>query len=197
MKIKGFNNNNIKFLSNNSLKDLQILDLKENSLNNISIFDNINFPDIKKILVSSNDFNDNSLNNLKNFPSIKVESITINYNRINIRYINPELKFNINNFNILYDNLGEIDKIEISKFPNNLDIFSYNSLSKKKLPIFQDIKVDNIDVNYKNGKYSCEMLFKPKKYNFSVTFFYYEGKNNYYLGVKIIKKNLCELCEFV
>ena len=170
LKIKGFNNNNIKFLSNNSLKDLQILDLKENSLNNISIFDNINFPDIKKILVSSNDFNDNSLNNLKNFPSIKVESITINLNRINIRYINPELKFNINNFNILYDNLGEIEKIEISKFPNNLDIFSYNSLSKKKLPIFQDIKVDNIDVNYKNGRYSCEMLFKSKKYNFTASY---------------------------
>ena len=32
-------------------------------------------------------------------------------------------------------------------------------------------------------KYASENLkfIKPKKYNFSVTFFYYEGKNNYYL----------------
>ena len=32
-------------------------------------------------------------------------------------------------------------------------------------------------------KYAAENLkfIKPKKYNFSVTFFYYEGKNNYYL----------------
>ena len=66
--------------------------------------------------------------------------------------------------------MGEIEKIEINEFPNNLDIFSYNSFSNKKLPIFQDIKVDNLDVNYKNGRYSCEMLFKSKKLNFKSSY---------------------------
>ena len=61
LKIKGFDDNNIKFLSNNSLKDLKELDIKENSLTIISIFDNISFPNINKIIASENDFNENSL----------------------------------------------------------------------------------------------------------------------------------------
>ena len=125
LKIEGFDDNNIKFLSNNSLKDLKELDIKENSLTIISIFDNISFPNINKIIVSENEFNENSLEKItKNFSSIKVESIDINLQKIKIRYNNPELEINNKNFNILYDNMGEVDKIKIEEFPNNLNIFS-------------------------------------------------------------------------
>ena len=90
LKLKGFDDGNIKFLSNDSLKNLKVLDIKENSLKNISIFENINLPELTKIKVDNNYFEDNSLVNLNVFPSIKIESIKINRNRINIKYINPE-----------------------------------------------------------------------------------------------------------
>ena len=123
LKIKGFDNTNINFLSNNSLKDLEELDIKENSLTEISIFDNISFTNIKKIIVNENDFNDNSLENLiKNFPSIKVKSISINLQRINIKYINPELEINNNNFNIFNHNIGKVDEIKMEEFPNYLNM---------------------------------------------------------------------------
>ena len=139
LKIKGFNDTNIKFLSNNTLKDLKELDLKENSLTIMSIFDNISFPNINKILVSEEDFNDNSLENLiKNFPSIKVKSININLQRINIKYNNPELEINNKNFDILHDNIGEVNEIKIEAFPNNLDIFSYDSFRDKN---YQFLKI--------------------------------------------------------
>ena len=84
LKIKGFNDTNINFFSNETLKDLKELDIKENSLTIISIFDNISFPNINRIIVNEEDFNDNSLENLiKNFTSIKVKSININLQRIN------------------------------------------------------------------------------------------------------------------
>jgi Leucine-rich repeat (LRR) protein len=161
LKLQGFDNNNIKFLSNESLEDIKELDLIENDLNIISIFDNIHFPEAKKIKLSKNDFKDDSLDNLKNFSSIKVKSITINLERINLKYENPELEINSSNFNILHDNMGEIDEIKVEEFPNNLDIFSYDSFSNKKLPPFKDIKVESLNVTFENQKYSCEMMFKP------------------------------------
>ena len=161
LKLQGFDNNNIKFLSNESLEDIKELDLIENDLNIISIFDNIHFPEAKKIKLSKNDFKDDSLDNLKNFSSIKVKSITINLERINLKYENPELEINSSNFNILHDNMGEIDEIKVEEFPNDLDIFSYDSFSNKKLPPFKDIKVESLNVTFENQKYSCEMVFKP------------------------------------
>ena len=171
LKIKGFDNTNIQFLSNGSLKDLKELDIKENSLTIISIFDNIPFPNINKIIVNEKDFNDNSLQNLiKSFPSIKIESIFINLQRINIKYNNPELEINYNNFNILYDNMGNIDDIKIEDIPNNLKIFSYDSFRDKNLPIFNSIKVDSLNLNYENEKYSCETTFKLKSIKFKALY---------------------------
>ena len=171
LKIKGFNDTNIKFLSNNTLKDLKELYLKENFLTIISIFDNISFPNINKILVSEEDFNDNSLENLiTNFPSIKAKSININLQRINIKYNNPELEINNKNFDILHDNIGEVNEIKIEAFPNNLDIFSYDSFRDKKLPIFKNIIVDSLNINYEKEKYSCEMIFKLKSTNFQAKY---------------------------
>ena len=171
LKIKGFNDTNIKFLSNNTLKDLKELDIKENFLTKISIFDNISFPNINKIVVSEEDFNDNSLENLiTNFPSIKVKSININLQRINIKYNNPELEINNKNFDILYNNMGEVDEIKIDSIPNNLDIFSYDSFRDKKLPIFNNIKIDNLKINYEKKKYSCEIIFKLKNTQFKAVY---------------------------
>ena len=173
LKIKGFNDTNIKFFSNDTLKDLKELDIKENSLTKISIFDNIAFPNIKRIIVNKEDFNDNSLENLiKNFPSIKVKLININPQRINIKYNNPELEINNKNFDILYYHIGEVDEIKIESFPNDLKVFSYDTLRDKKLPIFNNIKVENLEINYEKekGKYSCEMTFKLKSTNLKVKY---------------------------
>ena len=159
LKLKGFDDTNIKFLSNETLKDLKELDIKENSLSNILIFDNIHFPEINKIIVDEKDFNNISLNSFKFFPSIKIERININNKRINIKYNNPELNININNFNILLDDLGDINNISIEEIPNNLDVFSYDSFINKKLPIFKYIKVESLNINFEKKKYSCEMEF--------------------------------------
>ena len=161
LKLKGFDNNNIKFLSNESLKNIKELDLIENSLNIISIFDNIHFHDAKKIKIDKNNFNDDSLDNLKNFSSIKVKSMTINLERINLKYINPELEINCSNFNILHDNMGEINIINIEEFPNDLEVFSYSSFSNKKLPPFKNVKVESLNIKFENSKYVCEMVFIP------------------------------------
>ena len=175
LKLKGFDDINIKFFSNDSLKDLKELDIKENSLSIISIFDNISFPNINKIIVNKNDFYDDSLENLiKNFPSIKVNSININDQRINIKYNNPELEINVNNFNILYDNFGKVDKISIEVLPHNLKIFSYESFRDKKLPIFENLKVDNLEIYLGVKKYSCNITFKLKLLEFKA-FYYFDN----------------------
>ena len=171
LKIKGFDNNNIKFFSNETLKDIKELDLQDNSLTIISIFENIHFPDANTIKLNKNNFSDDSLVNLKNnFTSIKVKSIAINLNRINLKFINPELEINHSNFNILHDDMGEVDKIEFEEFPNDLDIFAYNSFSKKELPIFKNIKVDNLNIIFENEKYIGEMVFKPINFKAIYTF---------------------------
>ena len=141
LKLIGFDDTCIKFLSNESLKDLKELDIEENSLTKISIFDNIHFPEINKINVSEKDFSDDNLNSLKFFSSIKMQKININKRNINIKYKNPELNIKIDNFNLLYNDMGDIDEIRIDSIPDNSDVFSYNSFSNKKLPIFKNIKL--------------------------------------------------------
>ena len=170
LKIKGFDNNNIKFFSNSSLKDLERLDLKENSLSYISIFDDIKFPEIKKILVNEKDFNDDSLNNLKLFSAIKVKSITINSERINIKYINPELEINHKNFNILKDNMGKISEFNMDEFPYDLPIFSFENLKNKKLPIFNNIRIKSLNIKYKDGIYSSEMGIEIYSKNYTAKY---------------------------
>ena len=168
--IKGFDNNNIKFFSNSSLKDLEQLDLKDNSLSYISIFDDIKFPEIKKILVNEKDFNDDSLNNLKLFSSIKVKSITINSERINIKYINPELEINHKNFNILKDNMGKISEFNMDEFPYDLPIFSFENLKNKELPIFNNIRIKSLNIKYKDGIYSSEMGIEIYSKNYTAKY---------------------------
>ena len=138
LKLKGFDDINIKFLSNETLKDLKELDIKGNSLTTISIFENIHFPEINKIIVDEKDFNDNSLNSFKFFTSIKIERMNINGKRINIKYNNPELTININNFNILCDDLGEISDINIDKIPNNID---FSPMIHSKIKNYQFLKI--------------------------------------------------------
>ena len=151
------------------MKDLKILDLSYSHLRTISIFDNILFLDIEKIIVNRYKFNDGSLSQLKIFSSIKVESINIFEQKINIKYKNPELDINFNNFNILYE-IYEVDKIKVDTIPNNLDIFSYSSFSNKKIPMFKNFKVDSLNINYKNPKYLCEMVFKSGTNNFKINY---------------------------
>ena len=188
LKLKGFDDTNIKFISNETLKDLEELDIKENSLSMISIFDNIYFHEIKKIIVEEKDFNDINLNSFKFFPLIKIERININDKRINIEYSNPELQININNFNILHDDLGEIKEINIDVIPNNVDVFSYDSFINKKLPIFKNIKVDSLNIYYEENKYECKMLFKLNNKKIKTSCPYYLDNLNFLKSDEILSE---------
>jgi Leucine-rich repeat (LRR) protein len=163
--IKGFEDTGLKFLSNESLKDLEDLDLKDNNIKTLNMFNKISFTGIKKIKLVNTFLCDDSLDNIKAFPSIEIKSITIENNGVHFTFINPELELSINNFNILLDDLIEKselnDKIKINGIPKDNELFSYNNFRDKKLAIFKDIKVEEMDLSFKDGKYLCQMKFKP------------------------------------
>ena len=142
LKLKGFNNNNIDFLSNESLKELKELDLDKNSeINNLSLFNNVQFHNIKKIYINycsgdflyniinniyiNNYFEDNNLDIIKKvFPAIKIDSYLINNNFLEIKFINPELKLTFLDYNILFDDLMKnLEKVSILSFPINNKFF--------------------------------------------------------------------------
>ena len=131
--IKGFEDTGLKFLSNESLKDLEDLDLKDNNIKTLNMFNKISFTGIKKIKL----VNTYSLDNIKAFPSSEIKSITIENNGVHFTFINPELELSINNFNILLDDLIEKselnDKIKINGIPKDNELFSYNNFRDKKL----------------------------------------------------------------
>ena len=64
------------------------------------------------------------------------------------------MEINHSNFNILYDNMGEVGEIKMEEFPGGLNIFAYNSFSNKKFPIFKNTKDDDLNVKFENQKYS-------------------------------------------
>ena len=104
LEIKNFNNDELEFLANESLKGLNELDLTDNKINNLSIFKNIHFHNIKKIEFCYNIL-DNGFENLKIFPSIKVKSITTYRNKLYIKFCDPEFGLYFSDFNILLDDL--------------------------------------------------------------------------------------------
>ena len=58
MNLKGFDNDDIRFLSNDTLESLEILDLISTNITDLSIFDDINFINIKKINIYCSDDKD-------------------------------------------------------------------------------------------------------------------------------------------
>ena len=83
--------------------------------------------------------------------------------------MNPELEINYNNFDILC-HISEANIIKIDEIPNDLEIFSYDSLKNNKIPIFNNIKINSLVINYKNEKFSCEMKFKLNLIYFNASY---------------------------
>ena len=96
----------------------------------------------------------------------------------------------------------DYSQIDYSKYLNLINPIKESLKMNNKYPLIKDFpqkyskdeiipKEINLKILLKDyinklsllEKYASENLkfIKPKKYNFSVTFFYYEGKNNYYL----------------
>ena len=65
-----------------------------------------------------------------------------------------ELEINNSNFKKFHDIMGEIGEIKFEEFPNYLDIFSQDSFSNKKLPLFKGVKVESLNISFENQKYS-------------------------------------------
>jgi hypothetical protein len=172
--IKGFEDAELKFLSNESLKDLKDLDLKDNNIKTLNMFNKISFTGIQKIKLANTFLCEDSLDNIKSFLSIEIKSITIENNGVHFIFNNPELEISFNNFNILLDDLIEKsdlnEKIKINGVPKDNELFSYNNFRDKKLAIFKNIKVDEMDLSLKDEKYLCQMKFKPLDFQTSFDF---------------------------
>ena len=166
LKINGFDNNNLDFLCNESLKEIKILDLAENKITDISVFNKIHFFNINKIYINSNNI-EKGFNSLNSFNSIEVKCVKIDYieNKYicNIEFNNPTLNLNFEDINFLYDNLFlRTEKVDISNssFNNDSKFFSYEVFKNYTLPMFKNIKSKKIKINYQGNKYICEITFK-------------------------------------
>ena len=166
LKINGFDNNNLDFLCNESLKEIKILDLAENKITDISVFNKIHFFNINKIYINSNNI-EKGFNSLNSFNSIEIKCVKIDYieNKYicNIEFYNPTLNLNFEDINFLYDNLFlRTEKVDISdsSFNNDSKFFSYEVFKNYTLPMFKNIKSKKIKINYQGNKYICEITFK-------------------------------------
>ena len=169
LKIKNFDKN-IEFLENESLKELQELDLTKSKIDNLSVFKKIHFINIKKMTFSDHPIND-SLDNIKIFPSIIVKAFVINDTCVYVKFNNPEFGIIFSNYNILMDDLmDKTDEILIQGLPDN-NLFSYNSFRDYTIPIFKCIKARTLSICFKDNKYSCNIYFNFKK-PFSKTFIF-------------------------
>ena len=175
--------NNLEWLSNESLENLQIINFKT-KINDLSIFNSTKFTNLKKIVFCNDEpilkgFNSLNIFSLINLVSIKIEKIKNNY-QCYLSCVNPEVQqsFIFDNLNFLKEKfLGNNQKkdliIDISQEilddKNNWDFFSYNEIINS-FPIFKNLKADILDVNYINNKYICKTKFYNHEFrmNFSL-----------------------------
>ena len=175
-------NNDIQFLSNKTLQNLQILNLISNNITDLSIFNDINFIDLKNINVFS--YNsiekekyilkipliENNFDSLKAFRLIKPKKLEIysedeNKYKFQISFTNPELNIYFHDENFIYsDILINTEDVSISIYlfdidGNSTNIFSYESLKNYKLPIFKNIICEEINIKYEDNIYKCNVSF--------------------------------------
>ena len=175
--------NNLEWLSNESLENLQIINFKT-KIDDLSIFNTIKFINLKKIVFCNDEpilkgFNSLNIFSLINLVSIKIEKIKDNY-ECYLSCANPEIQhtFIFDNLNFLKEKfLGNNQKKdliidiaqEILDDENNWDFFSYNEIINS-FPIFKNLKADILDVNYINNKYLCKTKFYNHKFRMNFSF---------------------------
>ena len=175
--------NNLEWLSNESLENLQIINFKT-KINDLSIFNSTKFTNLKKIVFCNDEpilkgFNSLNIFSLINLVSIKIEKIKNNY-QCYLSCVNPEVQqsFIFDNLNFLKEKfLGNNQKkdliIDISQEilddKNNWDFFSYNEIINS-FPIFKNLKADILDVDCINNKYICKTKFYNHKFTMNFSF---------------------------
>ena len=190
LEIYGFNN--LEWLSNESLENLEILNFKT-EIDDLTIFNNVKFINLKKIIFCKNEHIIKGFNSFNIFSSIKLVSIGIKKIENNYEcYLsceNPEIQnsFIFDNLNFLKEkflryNQNDLKTIDIAQEilddKNNIDFFSFNEIINS-FPIFKNLKAQILDINYINNKYYCKMQF----YN---SFF---KMNSYLDDLNILKVN--------
>ena len=175
--------NNLEWLSNESLENLQILNFKI-KINDLSIFNTIKFTNLKKIVFCDNEpilkgFNSLNVFSLIYLISIKVKKIENKY-ECYLSFENPEFQqsfiFDDLNFlkeKILVNNQKKDLSIDIAQEilddKNNYDFFSYNEIINS-FPIFKYLKANILDINYINNKYICITKFYNHKFRMTFSF---------------------------
>ena len=172
LKLKGFDND-IFFLSNNTLKSLKEIDFIENNILDLSIFNNINFINLEKINIKSGSYISDykcinkGFSSLNYFSKIYAKNLKIRYKddkyECYVRFCNPELNVFFTNTDFLFNNsllkVKELD-IPISLFDvngNANSLFSYETLKNRTLPFYKNIYSTKININYDKNKnlYKC------------------------------------------
>ena len=179
MELKGFDN--IDFLNNESLNKLKILDLKENKIEDITIFNDIKFINVEKIIFNSDSIT-KGYNSLNIFKSIKAKLVEIDKNdnkyMCNIHFEKPE----INNINFIFNDLDFLkdellattEQLGISKIlldTNNFNLnFFIDESIRNSYPIFRNMKIKLLKINYIDNKYSydCEFLEPYLNINYDI-----------------------------
>lgn len=168
--------NDLGFLTNESLSELKILDIKSN-IYDINVFNNIKFINIKEI--KFNNVINKGFSSLNKFKSIKISKIEITEINSEYYYCNLNSEYpKINNTFAFYDlnflkeqflsntNIIIIDE----KIKNKTNIISYNEVINS-FPIFKNLEAEEVTIKNDNNKFICNIKFYNHKYgNFRLSF---------------------------
>jgi len=201
--------NDIDFLSNESLCSLEILDFYS-KISDITIFKDIKSKNIKKINFFDNEKISKGFNSLNVFKSMKKLSIEIQEIKLksylcHLMFEKPEFEryFVFNDLSFLKEEfLAKIENMDISQEildnKNNWDFFSYENFISS-FPIFKDLFANEMDINY-NDKYICKTLFNGKHSSFAFTFTFEDKKfnlNDSFQRIELISLSNINLSDFM
>ena len=209
LTLKGFDNN-IFFLSNNTLNSLKEINFIENNITDLSIFDNIKFIGLEKLNIDYNSssfykFIEKGFRSLNYFSRISVEKLEVNYKNnkyeSKVSFLNPELNIYFTNADFLFDNLlSNVKKLIIpnSLFDidaNNNSLFSYETLKNRKLPFYRKIYSHKIKINYnkQNNLYESYIEFLSPELNITFNFNSISFLDDINMYKNIREINLCNL----
>ena len=178
LTLKNFNNNNMDFLSNNTLKDLKKIDLRYITINDLSMFNKIHFVKLENISLDSGDIIEKGIHSLNAFKLIEVYKLSIDFIENKYKccanFINPYLNLCFYNIDFLSDELFYnmyyliISNIQFDIDGHSTNLFSYESLKNYKLAFARYFKAENINIEYKDNKYVLDIDFNsPMKIDYN------------------------------
>ena len=178
LTLKNFYNYNMDFLSNNTFKDLLIIDLKYITINDLSIFNKIQFYNLEDIILDPGEIIEKGIHSLNSFKKIIVHKLNINFienkYKCQVFFRNPYIDFHFNNIDFLSDEVFfKTQNLIISDIQFDIDghstnLFSYESLKNYKLAFFRCLKAERINIQYKDKKYILDIdFYSPIKIDYN------------------------------